>query len=254
MKKITVYLLLFSVFLWIPFGWASSTDYPLDKVSINLDDKASLQRGARLFVNYCLSCHSAKYIRYNRIARDLDLTEEQVSENLMFTTDKIHDTMTIAMRPKDAENWFGGVSPPDLSLVARSRGPAWIHTYLRTFYLDPEIQATGVNNLVFKDTAMPHVLWPLQGWQKLADKQGKASQGEEADAHGEEKKLELVIAGAMTPTEYEQALDDLVNFMAYVGEPARIDRKKIGPWALLFLVVFCGVTYLLKREYWKDIH
>lgn len=247
MKRIIAYLLLLASSA-AP-AWATSTHYPLDEVEINLDDKASLQRGAKIFVKYCLSCHSAKYMRYSRMAKDLGLTEEQVINNYMFTTNKIHDPMTIAMQPEDAENWFG-VTPPDLSLVTRYKGPEWLHTYLRTFYLDPS-RPTGVNNLVFKDTAMPHVLWRLQGWQKLAaEKEGKPEEGEEA--HG--KKLELVAAGTLNPEEYEQMLDDLVNFMTYVGEPARIEREKYGPWVLLYIALFCGVAYFLKKEYWKDVH
>ncbi|GEM20583.1 cytochrome c [Nitrosococcus oceani] len=222
--------------------WAASSNYPLDTVEININDKASLQRGAQVFMNYCLSCHSAKYMRYSRMAQDLGLTEQEVTDNLMFTTDKIHDPMTIAMQSKDSEGWFG-VTPPDLSLVARSRGPEWLHTYLRTFYLDPS-RPTGVNNLVFKDTAMPHVLWPLQGWQELADK----------DSDTSSTKLELAVAGTLSPSEYEKMLDDLVNFMTYMGEPARLEREKLGPWVLFYIALFCGVAYFLKREYWKDIH
>jgi ubiquinol-cytochrome c reductase cytochrome c1 subunit len=223
--------------------WASSANYPLDSVEINLNDKASLQRGARIFVNYCLSCHSAKHMRYSRMAQDLGLTEQEVADNLMFTTNKIHDPMTIAMRPEDSKGWFG-VTPPDLSLVARSRGPAWLHTYLRTFYLDPS-RPTGVNNLVFKDTAMPDPLWSLQGWQTLV---------EEGDKTRHNQELELITAGTMTPSEYKQTLDDLVNFMTYISEPAQLERKKFGPWVLLYIAIFCVVAYLLKKEYWKDIH
>lgn len=238
-RMIACFLLSISSTTWV---WAASTGYPLDSVEINLNDKASLQRGAQVFVNYCLSCHSAQYMRYSRMARDLELTEQEVIDNLMFTTDKIHDTMTIAMKSRDAEGWFG-VTPPDLSLVARSRGPDWLYTYLRTFYLDPS-RPTGVNNLVFKDTAMPHVLWPLQGWQQLADK------GNE----GHSTELKLAAKGALTPEEYNQMLKDLVNFMTYVGEPARLEREKLGPWVLFYIALFCGVAYLLKREYWKDVH
>lgn len=237
MKRMIACLLLLA-FSTAP-TWAESSHYPLDEVEINLDDKASLQRGARIFVNYCLSCHSAKYMRYSRMAKDIGLTKEQVANNLMFTTDKIHDTMTIAMQPQDSESWFG-VTPPDLSLVARYRSPEWLHTYLRTFYLDPS-RPTGVNNLVFEDTAMPHVLWRLQGWKKLVESE-------------EGKKLELVAAGDLNRKEYERMLDDLVNFMTYVSEPAQIEREKYGPWALLYIALFCGVAYFLKKEYWKDIH
>lgn len=240
MKRITTCLLLF--ISSTSLVWAASTKYPLDTVEINIHNKASLQRGAQVFVNYCLSCHSAKYMRYSRVGQDLGLTEQEVADNLMFTANKIHDPMTIAMQPEDSKRWFG-VTPPDLSVVARSRGPEWLHTYLRTFYLDPS-RPTGVNNLVFKDTAMPHVLWPLQGWQQLADKN--------SETHG--TKLELAVAGTLSPSEYEKMLDDLVNFMTYMGEPARLEREKLGPWVLLYIALFCGVAYLLKKEYWKNIH
>ncbi|ADJ27361.1 cytochrome c1 [Nitrosococcus watsonii] len=240
MKRMTTCLLLF--ISSTSLAWASSSNYPLDTVEINVNDKASLQRGAQVFVNYCLSCHSAKYMRYSRMAQDLGLTEQEVTDNLMFTTNKIHDPMTIAMQPKDSERWFG-VTPPDLTLVARSRGPEWLHTYLRTFYLDPS-RPNGVNNLVFKDTAMPHVLWPLQGWQELVDKDGKTHS----------TKLELTVAGTLSASEYEKMLDDLVNFMTYMGEPARLEREKLGPWVLLYIALFCGVAYFLKKEYWKNIH
>jgi ubiquinol-cytochrome c reductase cytochrome c1 subunit len=240
MKRIITYFLLLASSTTL--AWASSANYPLDNVEIDLSDKASLQRGARTFVNYCLSCHSAKYMRYSRMARDIGLTEQEVADNLMFTTNKIHDPMMIAMGPEDSKRWFG-VTPPDLSLVTRYRGSAWLHTYLRTFYLDPS-RPTGVNNLVFKDTAMPNPLWSLQGWQALVKKGDKG--------HGQE--LELIAPGTMTPSEYEQMLDDLVNFMTYMGEPAQLERKKFGPWVLFYIALFCGVAYLLKKEYWKDIH
>ena len=241
MKKIITCLLLLASSTTLV--WASSTDYPLDDVKINLNDKASLQRGARIFVNYCLSCHSAKHMRYSRMAKDIGLTKKEVTDNLMFTTDKIRDLMTIAMQPEDSKNWFG-VTPPDLTLVTRYRGPAWLHTYLRTFYLAPN-RPTGVNNLVFEDTAMPNPLWSLQGWQARVEK---------GDKTHHRPGLELVSAGKMTPSEYNQALDDLVNFMVYMGEPAQLKREKLGPWVLLYIAIFCGIAYFLKREYWKDIH
>lgn len=237
MKKIIVCLLLLA-FSAAP-AWAESSDYPLDEVTINLEDKASLQRGARVFVNYCLSCHSARYMRYIQLAKDLGLTQEQVANNLMFTTDRIYNTMKIAMRPEDSEEWFG-TTPPDLTLVARYHTPEWLHTYLRTFYLDPS-SPTGVNNLVFENTAMPHPLWRLQGWQKRV----KTEEG---------GKLKQVSEGALTPQEYDRLLDDLVNFLVYMSDPSRLQRQEYGPWVLLYIAVFCVVAYFLKRQYWKDIH
>ncbi|CAH9014604.1 cytochrome c1 [Candidatus Nitrosacidococcus sp. I8] len=221
---------------------ASESNYPLDKVNIDLNNKDSLYRGAKIFVHRCLTCHSAQYMRYNRVAKDLGLDEEDVKKHLMFTTDKIGDPMTITMRPEDSKKWFG-VTPPDLTLVTRYKGAEWLHTYLRTFYLDPK-RPNGVNNLVFKDTAMPNPLWSLQGWQTLIEKGDKKGTPE----------LKVSEPGSMTPKEFEVALDDLVNFLAYAGEPAQLERQKYGPKVLFFLAIFCVVTYLLKKEYWKDVH
>jgi len=200
-------------------GMASSGVH-LDDANIDLSDNASLQRGARLFVNYCLSCHSAKYQRYNRMARDLGLTEEEVKANLMFTTDKIGDTMQIAMDPNDAAGWFG-TTPPDLSVIARARGVDWIYTYLRSFVPD-ESRPFGVNNKVFPDVGMPHVLWQLQ------------------ESQSAEK--------------FDSDMRDLTAFLAYVGEPIARERQRIGVWVLLFIAVFFVVALLLKKEYWKDVH
>ncbi|BAW81117.1 cytochrome c1 [Candidatus Nitrosoglobus terrae] len=238
MKRTIACLLLFASSAAVV--WASSDHYPLDKVKIDLHDKESLQRGAKTFVDYCVSCHSAKYMRYSRMAEDLGLTTAEVTQNFMLTTNKIHDPMEITMRPEDSKAWFGA-TPPDLTLVARYKGPAWLHTYLRTYYLDPG-RPTGVNNLVFKDTAMPNPLWPLQGWQTLVKKGDESSD------------LKLTMPGAQSPSQYEQTLDDLVNFLTYMGEPAQLEREKYGPWVLIYLAVFCVIAYFLKKEYWKDVH
>ncbi len=216
--------------------------------NVNLGNKTSLQRGARLFVNYCLSCHSAQYMRYNRMATDLGLSEDVVKANLMFASDKVGDTMTIAMKPEDAEQWFG-VAPPDLSVIARSRGADWLYSFLNGFYLD-EKRPTGVNNLYFPDTAMPHVLAELQGLQVK----------HEADAHGDGHGghggpvLELESPGKLSPGEYRQATRDLVAFLVYMGEPAKLVRYRIGFWVIAFLLVLLVAAYLMKREYWKDVH
>jgi len=220
----------------------------LDKADIDLHNKQSLQRGAKLFVNYCLSCHSAQFQRYNRMARDIGLTDDQVIENLMFASDKVGSTMTVAMSRADGKTWFGA-APPDLSLVARSRGVDWLYTYLRTFYVD-ETRPFGVNNLVFPSVGMPHVLWELQGVQKPVYKT--------VEHDGESKEvldhLELVEPGKMTPVEYDQAVRDLVGFLSYVGEPVQLERKALGVKVILFLLVLLVVAYLLKKEYWKDVH
>lgn len=213
----------------------------------DLDDRASLQRGARLFVNYCLSCHSAAYMRFNRLGRDLGIPEEVLLENLMFGTDKPGDTMTVAMQPQDAERWFG-VAAPDLSVTARARGDDWLYSYFMTFYRDPK-RPTGANNLQFRDVAMPHVLWELQGWQRLVPGEG----GEDGGTHGVGQ-LELTTPGTLTPKEYERAVRDLVNFLVYLGEPVKLQRATIGGWVILYLLVLLVVVYLLKREYWRDVH
>ena len=220
----------------------------LQKANNDLGDRASLQRGARLFVNYCVSCHSAAYMRYNRLAQDLHLSEETVEANLMFTTDKIGDTMKVAMQPADAQRWFG-MAPPDLSVIARARGTDWLYTFLSSFYID-EKRPTGVNNIVFADTAMPHVLWELQGLKRpvyhtVTDKHGNEAQVVDH--------FESVVAGTLTEAEYQQAVRDLVNFLEYIGEPAKLVRYKVGVWVIAYLLVFLIVAYLLKREYWKDV-
>lgn len=225
----------------------------LDKADIDLHNNQSLQRGAKLFVNYCLSCHSAQFQRYNRMARDIGLTDDQVIENLMFASDKVGSTMTIAMSRADGKAWFGA-APPDLSLVARSRGVDWLYTYLRTFYVD-DTRPFGVNNVVFPSVGMPHVLTALQGVQKPVyktvvehDSDGKETNKEVIDH------LELVEPGTMTPVEYDQAMRDLVGFLSYVSEPVQLERKALGVKVILFLLVFLVVAYLLKKEFWKDIH
>lgn len=228
---------------------ASSGEVHLDKARIDPANKESLQRGARTFVNYCLSCHSAKYQRYNRLARDLGMSETDVLENLMFTGEKIGDTMDIALSAKDAKKYFGA-APPDLTLVARVRGVDWLYTYLRTFYLD-DSRPFGVNNLVFDKVGMPHVLWELQGWQKPLYETETDSQGHE---HKKVVGLELVEQGSQTPAEYDRTVRDLVNFLAYMADPVKLERQALGIKVLLFLFVLFIITYLLKKEYWKDVH
>lgn len=221
----------------------------LDTVKIDLHDKASLQRGAKFFVNYCMGCHSASYQRYNAVAGHLGLSDQQMMQNLVFAGDKIGDYMTITTPPKDAKVWFGA-TPPDLSVIARARGNDWLYTYLRGFYLDDK-RPFGVNNTVFKDVGMPHVLWELQGWQKPVY---KTVTGEDGKPEEVLEKLEIVTPGSLSPDDYDAAVTDLVNFLAYVGEPAKLERQSLGIKVLLFLAVFFVVAYLLKKDYWKDIH
>ena len=202
---------------------------------IDATDYASLQRGARTFVNNCLNCHSANYMRYNRL-KDIGLTEQQIKDNLLFAGEKVGDTMSIAMSPKDAKKWFG-VAPPDLSVEVRARGADWVYAYLRGFYRD-STTATGWNNTVYDKVAMPHVLYELQGEQIL---------------NHETHQLELTKPGKLTPSEYNAFVGDLTNFMAYMAEPAKEQRKHLGWYALLFLGVLLVLAKKLKKEYWKDI-
>lgn len=214
----------------------------LQHANVNIRDTAAIQRGAQLFVNYCLSCHSASYMRYNRLAEDLDLDEDLVMDNLVFADVKIGETMDIAMRPEDAENWLGKV-PPDLSLVSRSRGADWLYTYMLTFYQD---EAGGWNNLALPNASMPHVMWQKQGIQKPVY---ATHDGVETVDH-----LALAEPGLQSPEEYEDSIRDLVTFLEYLGEPAKIKRKNIGVWVLLFLALFALIAYALKAEYWRDVH
>jgi ubiquinol-cytochrome c reductase cytochrome c1 subunit len=229
----------------------ANVEVPLDKAPIDSGDMASLQNGAKLFVNHCLNCHAASHMRYNRLT-DLGLTEQQIKDNLMFTTEKIGDHMKVAMTSKDAAKWFGA-QPPDLSVIARSRGADWLYTYLRTFYRD-DTRATGWNNVAFPNVGMPHVLAELQG--ELVMEEHKKAEGE-AGAHGdshEPPKLVLAQAGSMTLKQYDAAIADLVNYLVYMGEPARNSRVQIGMMTLLFLGVLLVFAYVLKKEYWKDVH
>lgn len=238
------------VFALLPaLGMASGTGAHLDKAHVDTTDRASLQRGARLFANYCLSCHSAAYVRFKRVGRDLGLTDQQLKDNLMFATEKVGDTMAVAMPRLDAKNWFG-TKPPDLSVVARSRGADWLYSYLRGFYVD-ESRPFGVNNAVFKDVAMPHVLWPLEGFKEPLYRTL-------VDADGNERKVATgyrkVMPGSLDAAGYDSAVRDLVNFLAYIGEPGRQARQGMGVWVLAFLSVLLVLAYLLKKEYWKDVH
>lgn len=216
---------------------------PLQQANINIRDTAATQRGAKLFVNYCLSCHSASYMRYNRLAEDLGLDEDLVMDNLVFADVKIGETMKIAMQPEDAAAWFGK-APPDLSLIARSRGADWLYTYMMTFYQDDNGEW---NNLALPNASMPHVMWQLQGIQKPVYVTHE-------DGHATIEKLVPGTPGLQTPEEYEQTARDLVTFLEYLGEPAEVKRKNIGIWVLLFIALFAMVSYLLKAEYWRDVH
>jgi ubiquinol-cytochrome c reductase cytochrome c1 subunit len=245
MKKIFLALLLTLAPAWV---MAAGGGVHLDKANIDPTNKQSLQRGARLFVNYCLSCHSAALMRYERIGRDLGIDEKLVSQNLMFTGGKVGDLMTVATADADSKEWFGTV-PPDLTVIARARGVDWLYTYLRSFYRD-DSKITGVNNLVFADVGMPHVMWELQGWQDPVITTVKDHDG------NERKSIALALAepGLLTPVEFDRATRDLVNFLDYMGEPAKYERRSLGVKVLMFLFMFLVLAILLKKEYWKDIH
>jgi len=214
----------------------------LQHANVNIRDTAATQRGAKLFVNYCLSCHSAGYMRYNRLAEDLGLDEELVMDNLVFADVKIGNTMDAAMRAEDAEEWLGK-APPDLSVISRSRGADWLYTYLLTFYQD---ESGGWNNLALPNAAMPHVMWQMQGIQKPVY---ATHDGREVIDH-----LTLAESGLQSPEEYEDSVRDLVTFLEYLGEPSKVKRKNIGVWVMLFLALFTLIAYALKAEYWRDVH
>lgn len=227
-------------------GASAQHEVELDEAGNSVANTASLQRGARYFVNYCLGCHSAQYVRYNRLAEDLQLTENQLLENLMFTGQRPLDTMSIAMDPADANRWFG-VTPPDLSLIARSRGTDYLYTFLRGFYAD-ESSPTGVDNIVLPGTAMPHVLWQLQGVQHAVE----VADPEHPD-EAPHLELELATPGTMSEAEFDEVVRDVVNFLDYIGEPMQLERQRLGIWVIVFLLVLLLISYMLKKEIWKDV-
>lgn len=241
MKRLKNFLFLLAAAPVVAF--ASGASVHLDKAPVNLSDQDSLQRGARMFVNYCLNCHSAGAMRYSRL-QDLGLTEDQIKDNLMFAAEKPGETMKIGMSKADAKAWFGA-NPPDLSVIARSRGADWLYSYLRGFYRD-DTRATGWNNTVFDKVGMPHVMWNLQGEMVPVHKKD----GE----HEVIERLELVKPGSVTLAEYDAMVGDLVNYLVWMGEPAQLQRKQLGLVVLAFLAVFFVVAYYLKKEFWKDIH
>ena len=241
MKKINKLFAIVFTFAAMQLVMASEEGIALKTAHINVEDKASLQRGAKMFTDYCLSCHSARFVRFNRVAEDLGLTEEQVMTNLNHLGVKFASPMVVTMDKHYGKKTFGA-APPDLSLVGRSRGADWLYTYLTGFYADPS-KTTGFNNIAFKDVAMPNVFWRLQGTQEAVKNE---------EGHVEE--LKLVKKGAMEPEEFDAHVTDLVNFLVYISEPRQVERKRLGIWVLLFLSFFFVVAYALKKEYWKDIH
>lgn len=220
----------------------------LKHMEVRLNDTNSLQNGAGLFVNYCLSCHSAQYMRYGRMAEDLEIPFKMVEENMIFGDARIGDPMTTTMPKDKAEVWFG-VAPPDLSLTGRLRGADWLYNYLTHFYVD-ESSVTGWNNVVFENAAMPHVLSHMQGRQRAVFRMDESADGAE---HKVFDHFEQETEGTMSPEEFDHAMKDLTNFLVYMGEPAKMVRIKYGMFVMLFLLILFGVAYMLKREYWKDV-
>ena len=239
MNNLTTLLLL----MILSFGVRASEGVKLQEADVDVGDKTSLLRGAKHFVTYCLGCHSIKQVRYLRIALDTHADEKEVLKDIAPFGASIYDQLHSAMNKHDAEKWFG-TQPPDLSLVARSRGADWIYSYLKSYYTDKN-RPFGVNNLVFEDTAMPNPLWQLQGEQHEVIR--KTIYGDRID-------LVLDKEGVLSEEEFDIMVNDLVTFLVYVGEPAQLERESMGKYVLISLFLFFGLAYLLKKEYWKDIH
>ena len=245
---------LFAVLLLAPLiAWGAEGGHSLDRAPNLINDQAALQNGAKLFVNYCLNCHSASSMRYSRL-QDLGLSEDQIKKNLLFTSDKVGELMRVAMTSKDAKDWFGA-APPDLSVIARAKsgeqgsGADYIYTYLRTYYRD-DARPTGWNNLAYPNSAMPHVLWQLQGTRD-------AVYADKKDEHGaavhEFEKFQEVTPGSMTPLQYDQAVANITAFLSWMAEPSQEIRKRIGVWVLLFLGITFILTWRLNASFWKEI-
>ena len=253
MKKIILSTLL-AVGVWLGGAPAHASEGGIawDKFKADTTDTASLQNGAKLFVNYCLSCHSASFVRYNRL-KDIGLTEQQIKDNLLITTDKVGETMKAAIDPKQAKDWFGA-NPPDLTLVARSRassqgtGADYLYTFLRTFYKD-DTKATGWNNMAFPSVGMPHVLWELQGVRTPVY--------EEVEEHGHKVQLfkgwNQVTPGKMSPAEFDKNVGYLVNYLQWMGDPSQNTRIRVGVWVLIFLLGLILITWRLNAAFWKDV-
>ena len=230
--------------LLLSAGAFAATGVELEPANNDLDNLNSLQRGARNFMNYCSGCHSAKYVRFNTLGRGLKLSEDQLVENLMFNADQTFETIQKSMPDADAARWFG-VAPPDVSLIARAKGTDYVYNFLKGFYLDPD-SPTGVDNRVLAGTSMPHVLWELQGYQTAV-----FSTDENGVQHFEH--FEPVSAGKLSPEEYDAFVRDTANFLAYISEPVRSERRVLGVWVLIFLAFFLILASMLKKQIWKDV-
>ena len=236
--SLSILLLVFSL------GVAAEETIELQQANFDPEDRGSVVHGAKVFVKYCLGCHSIKHIRYQRIAQDFGIDEKKMLADIAPQGATIYDQMHTAMNAHDSAKWFG-VQPPDLSLIARSRGADWLYSYLKSFYTDPS-KPLGANNLVLKDVGMPNVFWQLQGEQKP----------EYATVDGQQviDRLVLEQPGTVSEQEFDKLVNDLVNFLAYVGEPIKTERERFGKYVLFFLFMFWVIAYLLKKEYWKDVH
>lgn len=245
MTKLRLFALLLAL---VPALGLASSGGTLESAGTDLSDKASLQRGAGLFMSYCSGCHSLSLHRYSRIAQDLDLTQEQVEQNLIFGESKFGENIRTGINPGDGNAWFGKAAP-DLSLVARAKlgGPDWVYAYLKGFYVD-EARPLGWNNTVFPGASMPHVLWEMQGIQRPVYEESHDG------AQPHVARLELASPGRLDERQYDQVARDISAFLQYVAEPAAIKRESVGVWVVLFLAFFTFIAYLLKVEYWRDVH
>ena len=249
---------LFCLILAVPsMAFASGGSEFMLKAKNDLNNTESLQRGAKYYMNYCAGCHSAKYVRYSRVGADLDISDDELVNNLMFNVSKPFETMQASMSSEDALGWFGA-APPDLSLVSRSRNPDWLYTYLKSFYKDAS-RPLGSNNILLPGASMPNVFWELQGEQtpiyhdvKIAgvDENGK----EMIRTVKEFSHFATVSEGTLSPKEFDGVARDIVNFLDYIGEPVKVKRKKMGVWVILYLLILFGFAYFLKKEIWKDVH
>jgi len=228
-------------------GFASGEAH-VDSADIDPDNIASLQRGARNFMNYCSGCHSAQYVRFSTIGKNLGLSDEQLIENLMFNAEKTYETIQTSMSAADARRWYGS-APPDMSLIARSKGVDYIYTFLKGFYVSPE-SPTGVDNVALAGTSMPHVLWELQGYQTA---NFSMHDNEDGSVTTNFEGFETLSEGSLDTEEFDEFVRDTVNFLAYISEPIRSDRRKLGVWVLMFLVFFYILASMLKKQIWKDV-
>lgn len=250
----SAYVVLFALLSVVSSQIVAAESASLLNVDINVSDTAALQRGVRTFNDYCLGCHGADYMRYKRIASDLNINEGQIEARLLPPGREMTDALKSSLQPEAAKQLFGAV-PPNLSLSARARGADWLYTYMLTFYRD-DSTASGWNNLTFPNAAMPHAMWDLQGVQELAQ-HAESTTATDTQAHGHADitaGLELIEPGLQSPEDYRRTVKDLVTFMVYLSEPAQLQRSAMGPWVLLFLVLFTLLAWILKREYWRDVH